>query len=322
MPAARPQLRIVPAKRPATTEFKLTVKEYLLARRQECTQSTIEKYGHRLEQLTTWLAERGATRWEDISRLLLREWAASLDPDWSPATHRHAITVVRGFLNWYRDEGLVDEQLATALRPPKIKVRIQRTLSEDEIWKLLDACDNSAFGLRDAAIVLLMIDTGLRASELCRLQWDDLTFDFPFGDDRLNFALVVGKGGNREPVFFGEETNSRLRAWFRVRIARPGIHTVFVSLGGNTPLEPLTRHGLGHLLRELGKRARVPDVSPHSLRRTFATMLDEAGATTRQIQALGRWSDIKMVEHYTRAMKPGLHFGKFSPGNRFKKRPR
>lgn len=319
-PATRPQLRIVPAQKPANG-IDLTIKEYLLAKRQECSQGTIEKYRYRLEQFNGWLAEHGVTRWPGVTRLLLREWGASLDPNWSPATHRHAITVVRGFLSWCRDEGLIDEQLTTALRPPKVKRRIQRTLSEDEVWKLLDACDASLFGLRDAAIVLFMVDTGLRASEVCRLDINDLTFDFPFGDDLLNFALVIGKGGNKEPVFFAEEAARRLRSWLKVRTAKPSVNTVFVSLGGNTPLEPLTRHGLGHLLRDLGKRARVPSVSPHSLRRTFATLLDEAGATTRQIQALGRWSDIKMVEWYTQALRPGLHFSKFSPGNRFKRTP-
>jgi len=291
------------------SEIELTIKEYLLTKRQEqCTAGTLEKYAFRLDSLAAWLAERGASDLADISKLLLREWGATLDPTWQPATMRHAVTIVRGWLNWCAAEGLIEAGLAAALRVPKVKSRVQRTLSDEEIQKLLDACADTPAGSRDAAIVSLMVDSGLRASEVCRVKESDLIFDFPLKKKKVNFIPTIGKGGNEEPVYFGNETAGRLRAWLRVREAWPGVKNLFVSLGGNTPRQPLGRNGLGALLERLGKSAGVPGVSPHSLRRTFAVLLDDSGHTTRQIQALGRWSDIRMVERYTAAMRVGNNY--------------
>lgn len=306
---ARPQLRIVPAQKPVS-DLDLTIREFLLAKRQEqCSPLTIEKYTIRLTQFAAWIATEGNTSsLGDLSKVLLRQWGASLNPNWQPATTRHVITIVKGFLNWCSAEGLIDEQLARALRLPKARRRIQRTLSSDEVKRLIDACDTSMFGLRDVAIVSLMVDSGLRNAELRRVVPSDLVFDFPFDEKRVNFVRTTGKGGDQESVPFGSDTAARLRAWLKVRVAKPGVKEVFVSLGGRTPLRPLTRTGLSKLLEELGARAGVPDVTPHSLRRTFALLLDEAGHTTRQIQLLGRWSDIKMVERYTQALRAGKNY--------------
>lgn len=298
-----------PAPRAQLSEIELTIKEYLLARRQEQRAAgTLEKYAFRLDQLAGWLTERGATELSDLSRLLLREWGASLNPDWSPATMRHAVTIVRGWLNWCAAEGLIESGLATALRVPKVRLRTQRTLSGDEVHKLLDACDGSAAGLRDAAIVSLMVDSGLRASEVCRVKAGDLVFNFPLSKRKVNFIPALGKGGDEEPVYFGEATSLRLQAWLKARDPAPGVESLFISLGGNTPRHSLTRNGLGNLLQKLGQRAGVPDVSPHSLRRAFAVLLEDSGHTTRQIQALGRWSDIRMVERYTLGMRVARNY--------------
>jgi len=313
MTSQQPRLHLVspqPKSKSTANEIELTIKEYLLALRQAGrTTGTLQKYAFRLDRLSSWLAERDVTQMGDLSKLLLREWGASLDPDWQPATMRHAVTIVRGWLNWCAAENLIEPGLAAALRVPKVKSRVQRTLSDEEVQKLLDACDPAtSSGLRAAAIVSLMVDSGLRASEVCRVKESDLIFDFPLKNKRVNFIPTIGKGGNEEPVYFGTETTARLRAWLAARQAGPGVRTLFVSLGGNTPRQPLTRHGLGNLLERLGKKAGVPGVSPHSLRRTFAMLLDDSGHSTRQIQALGRWSDIRMVERYTAAMRVGKNY--------------
>jgi site-specific recombinase XerD len=318
----KPALKIVrPSPRAADlSELELSIREYLLAKRQaQASPGTIEKYTLRLRQFTDWLTRRKITRPIEITRLILREWGATLPDEWQPATRRHATTIVRGFLNWCVEERLIEGDIPTALRLPKVKQRIQRALSTEEVQKLLSACDGSLFGLRDAAIVSLMIDTGLRATEVCKLEVDDLIFDFQIDDDRrINYVVIIGKGGNENAVPFGLDTAARLRAWLSVRPARPGVKSVFVSLGGNTPLFPLTRSGLGNLLQALGNRAGVPDVSPHSLRRTFTLMLDAMGLTTRQIQLLGRWADIRMVELYTQGLKAAKFYR--SPADRLNKK--
>lgn len=299
------------------TEIELTIKEYLLAKRQEArSRDTIKQYALHLGQFTGWLDGRGVTQLSDLSRLLLREWAVSLNPDWSPATTRLTITTVKGFLNWcYAEDLITDAKLATALHPPKIKLRAQRTLTAVEIQQLLNACDYTMFGLRDAAIVSLMVDSGLRNSEVCRLKVDDLVFDFPMGDQRVNLLQVIGKGGDQKPVYFSNATADRLRAWLKVRVAKPGVEVLFVSLGGPTPLRTLTREGLYYALGDLGNRANVPGVTPHSLRRTFAVLMISGGAPTRVVQMLGRWSSLQMVERYTQALEVGGVFSQYAAMN-------
>jgi site-specific recombinase XerD len=316
---ARPNLRIVPKSAIAVSELELSIREYLLAKKQEgCAAGTLEKYAIRLAEFIQWLANREITRPNQLTRLILREWGASLNDDWSSSTRRHVITIARGFLRWLVSEGWLDDGIPTALKLPKIKRRIQRSLSAEEVKALLDCCDDSSFGRRDAAIVSLMVDSGLRASEVCRLKLDDLIFDFQLDDRLINLVLVIGKGGHQDAIPFGQDTARRLRAWLDVRAAHQSVTNVIVSLGGHTPLKSLTRFGLGQLLRDLGERAGVPDVTPHSLRRTFALMLDDAGVTTRQIQVLGRWSDIRMVELYTHGLKAARFY--VSPADRINKK--
>lgn len=301
----RTALRLVkPTSQPTPPKIEVVIFEFLLAKQQERrSHRTVELYKLRLEQFNAWLTERNVLRLSDLSRLILREWGALLNPEWQPATVRQCITIVRGFLRWCASEGLVDDRLAGALRLPRVRSRVQRTLSADEVKRLLDACNTSMFGLRDSAIVSLMVDSGLRASEVCRIKIDDLIFDFSMVDRRVNFILTIGKNGNEEPVYFGQSTAVRLHSWLNVRVAKPGVKSLFVSLGGITPLRSLTSRGLYAALKELGRRAGIPGVTPHSLRRAFALLLVEAGHTTRQVQALGRWSDIRMVERYTQALK-------------------
>src|SRR3990172_2115373 len=196
MTSQQPRLHLVspqPKSKSTANEIELTIKEYLLALRQAGrTTGTLQKYAFRLDRLSSWLAERDVTQMGDLSKLLLREWGASLDPDWQPATMRHAVTIVRGWLNWCAAENLIEPGLAAALRVPKVKSRVQRPLSDEEVQKLLDACDPAtSSGLRAAAIVSLMVDSGLRASEVCRVKESDLIFDFPLKNKRVNFIPTI-----------------------------------------------------------------------------------------------------------------------------------
>jgi len=107
-----------------------------------------------------------------------------------------------------------------------VKERIQRTLTADEVRALVDACDSETVaGRRDQAIVSLLVDSGLRAGELCRLRVAGVVLE-------AGLLVVVGKGGDEETVPFGDVTARRLQAWLDVRSASAteGVDTVFVSL--------------------------------------------------------------------------------------------
>lgn len=324
------QLRLVkraPARLQVLSELDLALVEYRNTLRQAGrTPDTIEKYLWHLARLLDWLAERGVTRLSDISRPLLREWGAGLydtplvrrpRETWSLATVRLATMAAKGFLAWCHAEELLSADVGAALKAPRAKKRTQRTLTADEVLALLARCDDSPAGLRDAALVSLLVDSGLRASEAARLLVSDLNFEVRLPGVVFNFLTVVGKGGDEAAAYFGLETAGRLRAWLQVRaqVARPEVGEVFVGIGGSRPGQAMTRYGIRGILRRLGQRAALSGVTPHALRRAFACLADEAGASTRNIQMWGRWSDMAMVERYTQALKAGKKYAQHSPAD-------
>lgn len=93
--------------------------------------------------------------------------------------------------------------------------------------------------------------------------------------------------------------------WLAIRpfIAEPACDHLIVSIGGKEPGKKMTRWGLRSTLERICKRAGVQGVSPHVMRRTFATLATENGAPSRLLQVAGRWKDIRMVETYTRTLQ-------------------
>ena len=288
------------------------VGRFLTAGRQAgYSDATITQYGWHLGKMHDWLSGRGVEQISDVDRDLLREWGAELRDRWSPATIRQAVNAARAFFAWLHAEGVIASDPGRALVVPKVPQRVQRTMTAVEVAAILGGCDpGTTKGTRDIALVNLLVDTGLRASEVCAVRVDHM-------DLEARFLLVKVKGGTFEPAHFGDTVASVLATWLAVRsgVAHAGTETLFVSVGGGTPGRPLTTRGLRSILKRLGDKAGVAGVSPHAFRRGFACIADEAGAPTRQVQIAGRWSDIRMVERYTLALRRGKLHQRWSPAD-------
>lgn len=288
------------------------VRSYLISGRQAgLSDTTLKQYRWHLVRMTNWLLDRGVDRVTDVSRDLLREWGAGLRDNWSPATVKQAISAARAFFRWAHDEGIINSDPGRALKVPRVPKRIQRTITSAEVAALLGTCDvDTTKGVRDAAIVLLLVDTGLRASEVCRAQVTKL-------DLEARRLVVVVKGGHEGLARFGQATAWRLAAWLKVRsrVAVDGVRTVFVSVGGNTPGRALTTRGLRSILRRRGDLAGVAGVTTHAFRRGFACITHQLGAPSRQVMSTGRWSHIREVERYTRALEADDFYSRWSPAD-------
>jgi site-specific recombinase XerD len=304
---------ILPAKREEILSMQLSAQahRYLVARCQEgLSPASIEQYRWHLLRLTTWLKEkRGIEHTCKVTRDILREWGANIRGQWSPATCKTAVTACRGLFAWLLEEGELQENPALGLKTPQVPKRIQRTITTEEMRAMLSICDDHTVkGRRDCALLNLLIDTGLRAAEICRLCKQAV-------DLRHHVITVTVKGGNEELAYFGDSTAHAIRAWLDVRAAAPGVDSLFISVGGGTPGQPLTTRGLRIIVKRIGEQAGVDGVSPHAFRRGFACIATEAGAPSRTVQIAGRWSDIQMVERYTQALRRGgLHL-RWSPAN-------
>lgn len=280
---------------------------YLVAQRQAGkSDATLEQYGYHLGKMATWLGEVGIVFVGEVQRADLRSWGAGLRDSWSPATIKGAVCAARSFFRWCVEEELLREDPALALKVPRVPVRAQRVLNAGEISRLLAECGDCLRGIRDAALVTLLLDTGLRNAEVCRLRLADL--------DLEQRRLVVRiKGGDEAWGYFGSGCCKRLDAWLGVRRARAGVGTVFVSVGGNTPGQGLTPRGLRLALKRLGERAGVAGVCPHGFRRSFATLMLLNGAPSRVVQLAGRWSDLRMVELYSQSLDASAVYARWSP---------
>ena len=232
---------------------------------------------------------------DDLTRYL-----AARAGEWGESSRKLAANALRSFFGWmYGDESPAAR--LPVLRPHR---RRQRSLSAAEVDSVAAVFDTATpLGKRDLAIFALMLDTGLRASEVCRLRLADV-------DLSARSLLVVVKGGQEKFGVFTEFTANAILSWLSVRpgMAADAAATLFVSVRGGA----LTRSGLVVLFRRVGKRAGVARFSPHALRRTPHRESPSFAAATRVVQEAGRWENLDMVEHYTRNLDARV-WEKWSP---------
>lgn len=275
------------------------------------SKETAKTYEYHLRLLGQLVPERGVDEWTTAQLL---EYIANRskpglvvdrsEPGMGEAMQKQVVSAFRSFFGY----ACPGRSPAKALPMPKIHRRKQRTLDAEKALKVLASCDTSTdTGTRDLAIMSLMLDSGLRASELCRLKLRKM-------DMVKRRFEVVTKGGNEEVGVFSRTTAANIGRWLSVRAkyVQPGVETLFVSFGGVHPGMGLTSDGLRGLFHDIGLRAGIGRFSPHDLRRTFATIAIRNGAPTRVVQAAGRWGDLSLVERYTQEIQ-AEDFERYSP---------
>jgi integrase/recombinase XerD len=199
---------------------------------------------------------------------------------------------MRGFYQHLVSEGERTENPAETLLAPRLPRQLPRCLSEDEVEALLAAPGvQTDLGLRDKAMLELLYATGLRVSELVGLELGQLRLE-------EGFLLAWGKGRKERVVPVGESAEHWLGRYLRE--ARPGLargrhRTVFVNRSGGT----LSRQGFWKILRGYAREVGIREVSPHTLRHSFATHLLEHGADLRAVQMLLGHADISTTQIYT-----------------------
>lgn len=199
---------------------------------------------------------------------------------------------LRAFSTWLFDEGYTETNVLKALKPPRIQRKVVQVLSDEEVARLLARFDqNEPFGCRDYAIVWTLLDTGLRASELCGLTVENAHIE-------QGYLKVLGKGNKERLVPIGARTRAVLLRWrdaFRPNFLSTEVSFLFVS----STAVALTTAGLHLIIKRAGQAVGVPRLHAHLLRHTFATnyLVKEVGDPLRLQQILGHTS-LEMVRHY------------------------
>lgn len=197
-------------------------------------------------------------------------------------TRLNAHTALASLWHWLVDNGHAAHNIVTRIQPPRPIARIIQPYTRAEVVAMLAAAASGRQAARDTAIVLCLLDTGLRASELCGLRWADW---MPDG------LRVSGKGGRERIVPIGETAARAARGL----APAGGLGYVFISRGRG---RPLTRAGLKLLVGRLAHRAGVASAHPHRFRHTFALTFLRAGGDIYSLQRILGHSSLVMVQRY------------------------
>jgi len=205
-----------------------------------------------------------------------------------------AMSSLRMFHRFLHNEGLADTNPTVNLDTPKLERTLPSVLSRNEIERLLNAPDtDTPLGLRDRTMLECAYATGLRVSEMVRLQMRDMHFD-------QGYVRIVGKGNKERLVPIGRTAIGFITRY--LESVRPKLlnddsqDAVFLNFRGG----PMTRMGFWSILKECCRKAEIEkNVSPHTLRHSFATHLLEGGADLRAVQEMLGHSSIATTQIYT-----------------------
>lgn len=256
--------------------------------------ATIRLYAHGIRRLYAHLRYMGLEApLAGVSAEHLREWLnAERKGEASPATIEALHKAMRRFWAFLHEEGEVTENVAVRLRAPKVPVKVVQVLTSDELDALIRACrrDKTILGLRDETIITVLLDTGLRASELLSLTVEGV-------NRKERRALVMGKGARERLVAFEAKMIRLLDRYHRKAGIEDG--ALFRDRTG----EPLSPAALYLALRKRGEQAGLTrTMHPHLLRHTWATLLLQEGLREGDVRQLAGWSrSSRMLERYTQS---------------------
>jgi integrase len=227
---------------------------------------------------------------EDPASLTAAELLRLLDQSgWGNARQCVALAAVQRYLAWRYGAS----HPARSARLKRAQGKMQRALDPDTATKLLASFDPYIpKGARDLAICSLALDTGLRVSELCRLQLADTDLD------RRTLQVVV-KGGQWKSAIFGAGTAANIDRWLHYRRVADGQGFLFTHIKTGQGLTP---EGLYMIVKQWGLSIGI-QLSPHDLRRSMAVMAWINGASDRTLMEMGRWSSPQMIARYTRTLR-------------------
>ena len=251
---------------------------------------TLESYRRDLDRLQAW-AVANKKQTTELTRADLRKWIASLSREGlAPTSIARIVSATRGFFKFLMLDGHIKSHPAEDLDTPQRFSYLPKFLTEDEINRLLAAPDVSTEeGIRDRAVLEIMYACGLRVSELVGLKHADV-------DLMAGLVVCHGKGNKERRVPLGKSAVHWVQQYEAVKAGygKPTSPFVFLHRG-----RPFTRQIAWAMIKRHAESVGIKNVSPHTLRHSFATHLLQHGADSRSVQALLGHSDISTTQIYT-----------------------
>lgn len=258
--------------------------------------NTIAAYRRDLRRYLEFLAARGLGSIDQITELTVQDFAEQLVSvgGLSATSVARVLAGVRGIHKYWLLENLTNSDPAATIKPPKAPRRLPKAITVDQVEALLNAVGGEdPILVRDRAILELLYATGARITEIVSLDLDDLV------DPTL--LRVLGKGSKERLVPVGRYAQTALEAYLvRTRpllaVNGKGTPALFLNQRGGR----LSRQSAWQIIHDAAEAANLPgEISPHTLRHSFATHLLEGGADVRVVQELLGHSSVATTQIYT-----------------------
>ncbi len=269
--------------------------------------NSVESYERDLAKLKNW-ANKNNFNLLELTRQDLREWLIDLaGENLSDNSKRRLISALRGFYKFLQFDGHIKKNPAEDLIAPQKGSYLPNFLNQTDIESLLAVPDVSTeIGLRDKAVLELMYACGLRVSEAAELKMSDVDVD-------TGILTCKGKGSKTRRVPVGKSAIEWLKNYLIVRRGKDNIEisNIFVTSSGR----PISRQTIFLFIKEYAEKIGLEDVSPHTLRHSFATHLIQNRADVRSVQQMLGHADISTTQIYTHITDTHLRatYEKFHP---------
>ena len=255
--------------------------------------NTEMSYRRDLEKVLHFMASRGIQEVKDVTAQDLIDYVKYLeDSKFAAATVSRNIASLKAFYHYMVQEGLVAEDISDKLKAPKIEKKAPEIMTPDEVVRLLDQpSGNSPKEIRDKAMLELLYATGIRVTELITLTLSDVNM-------QMNFILCRDR--NKERIIpFGAAAKAAMERYLNgtreEMLENKKSDVLFANCSG----QPMSRQGFWKLIKHYAKKADIQaDITPHTLRHSFAAHLVENGADLRSVQEMLGHSDISTTQIY------------------------
>ena len=274
--------------------------EYITYLRQvkKMAYNTEISYKRDLLKMSAYLKDKGIVELKEITETALNSYVLELEGNgMSPATISRNIASMKAFFIYCMKHDLVDKDPAENLKAPKIDKKNPKVLSPSEMEMLLKQprLENPK-GLRDKAMLELLYSTGMRVSELVNLKVDDVNMEVGY--------VTCHDAGRERTISFNDRTKKALEMYLadsRDHMTRSkDIQFLFTNCAGDS----MSRQGFWKLIKYYAGRARIDgDITPHTLRHTFAAHMVDEGRDLHDVQMMLGHSDISTTQMYVRMKK-------------------
>ena len=255
--------------------------------------NTEMSYRRDLEKVSHIMESRGICEAKNMKAQDLTDYVRFLeDSKFAAATVSRNIASLKAFYHYMVQEGLVEEDIADKLKAPKIEKKAPEIMSPDEVVRLLEQpSGNSPKEIRDKAMLELLYATGIRVTELITLNLSDVNM-------QMSFILCRDRNKERIIPFCAAAKNAMARYLDGTReemLENKKSEVLFANCSG----QPMSRQGFWKLIKHYAKKADIQaDITPHTLRHSFAAHLVENGADLRSVQEMLGHSDISTTQIY------------------------